>query len=193
MQPFNKTMKKLSAKLSKEVSRRPFLSYLLIPTPDYMYRMFSVQKVTILLNVPYSIQQNFSIECSYIRLLYFEKCFAVTWNVTEPLKQWGKIADISDIAWLHCYVWHIKIILHHINLSENCVTFLVLSKWFIQWQQAGAVALNVFRVLIVLGFWLWLFAPQHYTWVLIPGMCFQCLLGFMDFSFEDLVLYDLIA
>jgi len=91
-------MKKLSAKLSKEVSRRPFLSYLLIPTPDYMYRMFSVQKVTILLNVPYSIQQNFSIECSYIRLLYFEKCFAVTWNVTEPLKQWGKIADISDIA-----------------------------------------------------------------------------------------------
>jgi len=75
---FNKTMQKLSVKLSKGgphgISerggpRRPPRSPPLLPSLDYMYRMFSVQEVNILLNLSYAIKRRFSIECFYIRLL----------------------------------------------------------------------------------------------------------------------------
>jgi len=49
---FSKSMQKLSAKLSKGGQRRPPRSPSLISTPDYRYRMFSVQGVTILLSLP---------------------------------------------------------------------------------------------------------------------------------------------
>jgi len=37
-----------------------------------MHRIFSVQEVTILPNLPWAIKQKFSIECFHIRLLWIE-------------------------------------------------------------------------------------------------------------------------
>jgi len=64
---FNKTMQKLSAELSKAGPRR---SPPLISTPDYMYGMFSVQEVTLLLNLSEAIKRKFSVQCFYVRPVF---------------------------------------------------------------------------------------------------------------------------
>ena len=64
---FNKTMQKLSAELSKAGPKRSPRSPPLISTPDYMYRMFSVQEVALLLNLPEAIKRKFSVQGFYVR------------------------------------------------------------------------------------------------------------------------------
>jgi len=68
----NKLFTKTIRNSKKGGLRLPPLSPPLKSTPDYMHRTFSVQEVTILLNLPQAIKRKFSIESFYIRLLWLE-------------------------------------------------------------------------------------------------------------------------
>jgi len=52
-------MQKLSAKLSKRVPKMTASFASLVSTSDYTFIIFSVQEVTILLNLPQTIKRNF--------------------------------------------------------------------------------------------------------------------------------------
>ena len=79
-------MQKLSAKLSTGCPRRPSPSPPLISAPDYMYRIFSVQEVTVLLNLPQAAKVFNLLLLHQTTVIWKLKYFTVICNIMR-LKQ----------------------------------------------------------------------------------------------------------
>jgi len=86
----------------------------------------------------------------YITMNLKSNCFTVICKSMEP--QWGKIAEISDTAWLYCYEWN-YFSYYYITLTccVSCVTFLVwfgifTSQWVVYLESSFTNAENELRI-----------------------------------------------
>jgi len=127
---FNKTMQKLSTKLSK--GRLETTTFFISPNIHlwlgYMCRIYSFQEVIVFLNLPQGIKWTFSIECFLIRLLWIENWSSLQSceNVWDRSSNEAKLQQFPDIACLCCYQWLKK---YYITLTcfISFRTFLLLS------------------------------------------------------------------
>jgi len=150
-------MQKLCVKLSKMDPRRPPRSPLLISHPDYIIQKFFSAEVTIFLNLPVAIKPKFSIECFYIRLLWFETkvfhSYLQHYGTTQAMRRnCSKFQLLLD-----CFVMNGIFKKHNyiaLTCSISCVSFLVLSSWFCQWLQTRVFAPNQ-SLKCVCGVFLW--------------------------------------
>jgi len=111
------TLKKgdLTAYFKEGSPRRLPRSPTLISTPEYKYRIFSVQVVTILLNFSHAIEEGFQLDAFNIRLQWFENQSVLRYLQHYGIAQAMRInrSNFQILAWLYRYEYHFyKIVLH---------------------------------------------------------------------------------